>query len=92
MEHHKLSIRKADLLDELNDLRVRRGIAYRAGDLISLENVHLEMKAFWLRNGWNENEAQEDYLIHVKECEIPYKDTADVLTAIKGSLLLFMYN
>lgn len=68
MKDYKLPSRKPDLLDELNDLRRRRGIAYRAGEIKELDAVHLEMKAFWLRNGWSESEAHEEYLNHVKEC------------------------
>lgn len=49
------------------------------------------MKAFWLRNGWNESEAQEEYLIHVKECETPYSETIDELSAIKGHLLFLAH-
>lgn len=68
MKDYKQPTRKPDLLDELNALRRRRGIAYRAGDIEKLELVHLEMKAFWLRNGWSEMEANEEYQRHVSEC------------------------
>lgn len=72
MKNYKLPPRKPDLLDELNALRVRRGIAYRAGNNEELEMIHLQMKTFWLRNGWSENEAHEEYLNHVFECKPPY--------------------
>ena len=72
MKDYKLPQRKPDLLDELNALRRRRGIAYRESNTEELEMIHLEMKAFWLRNGWSEEEAHEEYLNHVKECEVPY--------------------
>ncbi len=72
MKDYKLPARKPDLLDELNALRQRRGAAYRAGDIEILELVHLEMKAFWLRNGWDEGDAHEEYLQHIIECEVPY--------------------
>lgn len=68
MKNYKLPPRKPDLLDELNALQRRRGIAYRAGKIEELEMVHLEMKAFWLRNGWSEDEANEEYLTHGREC------------------------
>jgi hypothetical protein len=91
MEPYKLSPRKPDLLDELDALRKRRGIAYRAGDF-ALEQVHQEMKAFWLRNGWSEDEAQAEYEIHAKECEVPYNSTVDELSNIKGKLLLMAHS
>lgn len=87
MALEKLSPRKPDLLDELNDLRKRRGITYRGGDLIALEVIHQEMKAFWLRNGWNETEAQDEYLIHCSECQTPYNEKIEEPTTIKGRLL-----
>lgn len=92
MALEKFSPRKPDLLDELNELRTRRGLAYRAHDMITLEQVHQEMKAFWLRNGWNESEAQEEYLIHAKECEAPYSETIDELSEIKAHLLLLSHS
>lgn len=73
MENYKLPERKRDLLDELNDLRHRRGIAYRKGNTLELEAIHQEMKAFWLRNGWSEDEAQEEYVSQVKECVDGFK-------------------
>ncbi len=68
MEKYKLLARKRDLLDELNLLRNLRSLAYRFNNQDELAQVHLEMKAFWLRNGWTEQEAQEEYLYHVNEC------------------------
>lgn len=88
MKAYQLSNRKPDILDELNTFRKERGIAYRTGDLIALDKVHQEMKYFWLRNGWSEAEAQEDYLIHIKECEVSFADKFDEITDIKGTLLL----
>jgi hypothetical protein len=73
MENYKLPPRKRDLLDELNLLRNRRSLAYRLNDEDELAQVHLEMKAFWLRNGWTEQEAEEDYLKHVEECRVSYQ-------------------
>ncbi len=69
MKDYKLPPRKLDLLDELNALRRMRGIAYRAGNTEELDMIHLEMKAFWLRNGWSEMEANEEYQRHVSECK-----------------------
>lgn len=88
MERYKLSPRKPDLQDELDALRKRRGIAYRAGDLVALEVVHQEMKAFWLRNGWSDEDAQEQYEMHVKECKTPYVHTNNELNLIMEKLLL----
>ena len=73
MEKYKLPARKRDLLDELNLFRNRRSLAYRFNDHAELAQVHLEMKAFWLRNGWTEQEAEEEYLKHVEECHEPYQ-------------------
>lgn len=73
MEKYKLPLRKRDLLDELNDLRNRRGIAYREGNILELEAIHQEMKDFWLRNGWSEADAHEEYISHVKECVVCFK-------------------
>lgn len=92
MENYKLSPRKPDLLDYLDKLRKRRGNAYRAGDLIALEVVHQEMKVFWLRNGWGEYEAQAEYEIHIKECEVPYDSKVDELSNIKGKILLMAHS
>lgn len=86
-----LSPRKLDLLDELDALRKKRGIYYRAGNISALEQVHQEMKQFWLRNGWSEEDAQADYLVHVDECKVPYADTIDELSIIKGRLLLLAH-
>ncbi len=72
MEKYKLPARKRDLLDELNLLRNRRSLAYRLNNQDELAQVHLEMKAFWLRNGWTEQEAENEYLKHVEECREPY--------------------
>lgn len=60
--------RKPDLLDELNALRSKRAQAYFANDSAGLEAAHQQLKQFWLRNGWTEEEAQEEYLRHVEEC------------------------
>lgn len=68
MEKYKLPARKWDLLDELNLLRKRRSIAYRFNNQNELAKVHLEMKAFWLRNGWSVDEAHDEYISHVNEC------------------------
>lgn len=73
MEKYKLPVRKWDLLDDLNLLRNRRSLAYRFNNQDELAEVHLEMKAFWLRNGWTEQEAKEEYLKHVEECREPYR-------------------
>lgn len=73
MEKYKLPARKRDLLDELNLLRNHRRLAYRFNDQDELTQVHLEMKAFWLRNGWTEQEAKDEYLKHVEECREPYQ-------------------
>ena len=73
MENYKLPTRKRDLLDELNLLRNRRSLAYRFNDRDELTEVHLEMRAFWLRNGWTEQEAEEEYLNHIEECREPYR-------------------
>jgi hypothetical protein len=73
MENYKLPTRKRDLLDELNLLRNRRSLAYRFNDQNQLAQIHLEMKAFWLRNGWTEQESEEEYLKHVEECREPYQ-------------------
>ena len=73
MEKYKLPARKRDLLDELKMLRNRRSLAYRLNDKDALAQIHLEMKAFWLRNGWSEQEAQHEYLKHVEECREPYQ-------------------
>lgn len=89
MEPCKLSPRKTDELDEL---RKRRGIAYRAGDIIALGQVHQEMKAFWLRNGWSEDDAQAEYEINVKECVVPYNSTIDELSIIKSRILLMAHS
>lgn len=72
MQECRLSPRKPDLLDELNALRRRRGIAYRTGSSQELEAIHLEMKDFWLRNGWSLEDASNEYLNHVRECAQPY--------------------
>lgn len=72
MKDYKLPPRKPDLLDELNALRRRRGIAYRAGNGAELETIHLEMKTFWLRNGWSEEDANEEYQRHISECNSPF--------------------
>lgn len=72
MEKCKLPPRKRDLLDELNLLRNRRSLAYRFNDQDGLTQIHLEMKAFWLRNGWTEQGAHEEYLYHVNECADRY--------------------
>lgn len=72
MKNYKLPPRKPDLLDELNALRRKRGVAYRVGNTEELEAIHLEMKAFWLRNGWSENEAEDEYQSHLKECSEPF--------------------
>ena len=60
------------MLDELNLLRNRRSLAYRFNDQDELARIHLEMKAFWLRNGWTAQEAEDEYLKHVEECREPY--------------------
>jgi hypothetical protein len=60
--------RKPDLLDELNALRSLRTQAYFANDSAALEAAHQQLKQFWLRNGWSEEEAQKEYLRHVEEC------------------------
>ncbi len=73
MKKNKLPPRKRDLLDELNLLRNRRSLAYRFNDQEELAQIHLEMKAFWLRNGWTQQEAEEQYLNHVEECSKPYR-------------------
>lgn len=73
MEKYKLPQRKRDLLDDLNLLRNRRSLAYRFNDQDGLTQIHFEMKAFWLRNGWTEQEAEEEYLKHVEECREPYQ-------------------
>lgn len=73
MEKYRLSARKRDLLDELNLLRNRRSLAYRYKDQDELAQIHLEMKDFWLRNGWTEQEAEKEYLKHVEECREPYQ-------------------
>lgn len=72
MKNYKLPSRKPDLLDELNALRKKRGIAYRAGNIEELEMIHLDMKAFWLKNGWNIQEAEEQYKEHVEQCQVPF--------------------
>jgi hypothetical protein len=73
MQKYKLPQRKRDLLDDLNLLRNCRSLAYRFKDEAGLAQIHLEMKAFWLRNGWTEQEAEEEYLKHVEECREPYQ-------------------
>ena len=72
MKDYKLPPRKPDLLDELNALRRRRGIAYRASNGAELETIHLEMKAFCLRNGWSTQEAEEQHTEYVKQCQVPF--------------------
>ncbi len=73
MGKYKLPQRKRDLLDELNLQRNRRSLAYRLNDRDELARIHLEMKAFWLRNGWTEQESEEEYLKHVEECRESYR-------------------
>lgn len=73
MEKYKLPARKRDLLDDLNLLRNRRSLAYRFNDRDELAQIHLEMKVFWLQNGWTEQEAEDEYLKHVEECREPYR-------------------
>ena len=80
MGKYKLPQRKRDLLDELHLLRNRRSLAYRFNDQDGLVQVHLEMKAFWLRNGWTEQEADEEYLKHVEECLEPYQSPVGLPT------------
>ena len=80
MEKYKLPVRKRDLLDELNLLRNRRSLAYRFNDQDQLAQVHLAMRLFWLRNGWTEQEANEEYLKHVKECREPYQSPVGLPT------------
>lgn len=72
MGNCKLPTRKRDLLDELNLLRNRRSLAYRFNNQDELADIHLEMKAFWLRNGWTEQDAEDEYLYHVNECADRY--------------------
>ena len=72
MEKYKLPPRKRDLLDEIDLLRNRRSLAYRFNDRDELAQIHLEMRAFWLRNGWTEQEAEEEYLKHVEQYREPY--------------------
>ncbi|MFN8324084.1 MAG: hypothetical protein U0T74_15585 [Chitinophagales bacterium] len=79
MEKHKLPARKRDLLDDLNLLRNRRSLAYRFNDRDELARIHLEMRAFWMRNGWTEQEAQDEYLKHVEECSKPYQSPVGLL-------------
>jgi hypothetical protein len=79
MEKYKLPPRKRDLLDELNLLRNRRSLAYRFNDQDQLAQIHLAMKAFWLRNGWTEREAEEEYLKHIEECGKPYQSPVGLL-------------
>lgn len=55
-------------MDDLNLLRNRRSLAYRLNYRDALAQIHLEMKAFWLRNGWSEDEANAEYLANVQEC------------------------
>jgi hypothetical protein len=62
--------RKPDLLDELNALRSLRAQAYFANDSVALEAAHQQLKQFWLRNGWSEEEAQEAYEEAIRDCEI----------------------
>lgn len=63
--------RKPDLLDELNALRSIRTQAYFANDSAALDAAHQQLKQFWLRNGWTEEEAQETMEEYVRECERP---------------------
>ncbi len=67
------------MLDELNLLRNRRSLAYRFNDQNELAEVHLEMKNFWLRNGWTEQEAEQEHLKHIEECSKPYQSPVGLL-------------
>lgn len=79
MEKYRLSPRKRDLLNELHLLRNRRSLAYRFNNQNELAEVHLEINAFWLRNGLTEQEAEEEYLKHVEECSKPYQSPVGLL-------------
>ncbi len=85
MGKYKLPPRKRDLLDELNLLRNRRSLAYRFNDQNELAEVHLAMKNFWLRNGWTEQEAEDEHLKHIEKCSKPYQSTVG-LQAITHSV------
>jgi hypothetical protein len=72
MTIYNLPPRKPDLLDELNKLRYRRRLAYMNGSIQVLSASHLEIKEFRLKCGWDEQDAEEEYLQHVNECKTPF--------------------
>jgi hypothetical protein len=69
MEPYQLPPRKPDLLDALTELRYKRRIAYTSNNTQLLAQIHLEIKAFRLKSGWDEQDAEEEYLQNVNECK-----------------------